>query len=80
MKKCPECNVRLSLLGLLYKHKYPQYLCFKCHTHYLEVPTFNGKTLIISRESKEAIDYVIKENGEVLRMLADGDGHPREDL
>lgn len=78
MKNCPECGIELSLLGLLYKHKYPQYLCSKCHTHYLKVPTFGGKTLIISRESKEAIDYVIKENEEVLRMLADSDGHPRE--
>lgn len=79
MQSCSECGGKLSLLGLLYKHIYPQYLCSKCHTQYLEVPTFGGKTLIISRESKEAIDYCIRENEEVLRILAKGDGHPREE-
>lgn len=79
MKKCPKCNTELAELGLLYKHEFPQYICSKCHTHYLEVPTFDGKTIIISQESKEMIDSVIKENEEVLRMLANGDGHPREE-
>lgn len=79
MKKCPQCKIELSLLGLLYKKKYPQYLCSKCKTQYLEVPTFGRKTLIISRESKEMIDYVIEENKEILQMLADGDGHPRKE-
>jgi len=78
-KICPKCKTELSLLGILYKRKYPHYLCPKCHIDYLEVPTFGGKTLIVSREFHEAVKYIIEQNRELLQMLSDHDGHPREE-
>ncbi|MFX0084212.1 MAG: hypothetical protein ACFFAU_00960 [Candidatus Hodarchaeota archaeon] len=79
MKQCPKCKTELSLLGLLYKGKYPHYVCSKCNIDYLEVPTFGGKTIIVGREFHETVIKVIEENREVLKMLAEYDGHPRED-